>query len=132
MLELIVEDLPAEQGGWPSFSTSWINAFSHTDYARLNLARVLVCNPEVLVMHKPTVDFDDRERLELIKLLREHVDEKGIELPAQSSATRRLRTVFFTSSSTAGVNNADAVFKVSLKDGVHPIPKENVSEGMLI
>lgn len=83
-------------------------------------------------MHKPAADFDDRERCKIIHLLREHVDEKGIDLPPESKRTRRPRTLFFTSSTILGIQTADCVFKVSLKDGIHPIPKENVGDALLM
>jgi len=137
MLKLIHEDFEG-QVGMPNRPTlesrqdGWAAWFSHTDYARLNLARVLVENPEVCCIHKPSATFDDRERENIISLLREHVDEKGIELPVDSKVSRRPRTVFFTAISTIGVAQADAVYKVSLQHGVHPIPKTAVNEGMII
>lgn len=113
-------------------SSSWSQRLSNTDYSRLNLARVFCENPEILVMHKPAADFDDRERCKIIHLLREHVDEKGLDLPPESKRTRRPRTLFFTSSTILGIQTADCVFKVSLKDGIHPIPKENVGDALLM
>jgi len=132
--EILMQELDNEYGDDKrrrSHDTTWVASLSHTDYARLNLARVFVGNPEVLVMHKPVATFDDREREHITDLLREHVDEKGIEL-SESKFTRRPRTLFFTSSTTIGVKKADLVYKVSLKDGVRPIPKESVSHGLLM
>lgn len=128
MLELITEDPEVEE----RLNAKWSGELSHTDYARLNLARVLVGDPEVLVIHKPALLFDDREREKTIQLLRDHVDERGLEMPVATRRFRRPRTVFFTSMSAVAVRKADAVYKVSLKDGVRPIPKDNVHDGLLI
>ena len=41
----------------------------------LNLARALVANPEILVIHKPTLGFDDDLADNTIQVLREYVDK---------------------------------------------------------
>merc|ERR1712174_121356 len=40
-----------------------------SDVARLNLARALVINPEVLVMHMPCISFTDVENEDMMKLI---------------------------------------------------------------
>mmetsp|Transcript_77863 Transcript_77863/g.166990 ORF Transcript_77863/g.166990 Transcript_77863/m.166990 type:complete len:860 (-) Transcript_77863:76-2655(-) len=115
----------------PETAREWASKFSQTDFARLNLVRVFAMNPEVLAIHKPAVYFDDRERIQITGLLREHVDQRGIELPSKDRAFRRPRTVFFTSSTAAGVKEADMVYKVSTKDGLCQIKKESVSTSWL-
>jgi ABC-type multidrug transport system fused ATPase/permease subunit len=114
-----------------STDCTWAASLSHTDQSRLNLARVLVGNPEVLIMHKPVASFDDRERENITELLREHVDEKGIGI-SESKLARRPRTLFFTCTSAIGVKKADTVYKVSMKDGIIPIAKESVTNGLLM
>jgi ABC-type multidrug transport system fused ATPase/permease subunit len=112
-------------------SHSWATILSHTDFARIKLARVLVSNPECLIFHKPGETFDDFERRHIIGLIRAHVDEKGIELPPELRKYRRPRTVFYTSSSVAGIESADCIFKVSTDAGVMPIEPDKLDDGLM-
>jgi len=91
---------------------TWASFLSHTDYARLNLARAFIMNPECLVIHKPDMVFSSDEVTSVMELLRKHVNERGLELPEKTRAVRRPRTVFFTSVTIQGVNFADRVFEV--------------------
>ena len=93
----------------------WMSQLSYTDRARINLARALITNPEVLVVHKPALFFDDGDAKLVLDLLREHVDERGLELPKEGKRHRRPRTVFFTCAKIVGVTLADKVFEVRLK-----------------
>jgi len=104
---------------------SWAKRFSHTDFSRLNLARALCMNPECLVMHKPALVFDEADVKVVLGLIRAHVDERGIELDASARRLRRPRTVFFTSSRMAGVQQADAVYKMSM-NGLTQVDKSSV------
>lgn len=97
---------------------AWKAFLSETDCARLNLIRVLVANPEVLVMHKPTMYFSDSVREDMMSLLKEHVVQKGIELPEADKKWRRPRTVFFSAETAATLIYADEVYEVSGKTGV--------------
>jgi len=95
----------------------WRAMFSHTDYVRLNLARAFVLNPEVLVIHKPDCVFSNSEVPGIMDLLKRHVDERGLELPASGREKRRPRTVFFTATTVEGMKVADQVFKVERARG---------------
>jgi len=90
----------------------WASMLSHTDYARLNLARALIMNPECLVLHKPDMVFSLEEVETIMTLIRRHVNERGLELSERSRSVRRPRTVFFTATTMHGVNVADRVFEV--------------------
>lgn len=107
--------------GLGDLRANWVAKFSHTDYVRLNLARALVVNPEVLVIHKPECVFSAGEVSGIMKLLRAHVDERGLELPEEGRPYRRPRTVFFTTTTAEGVNMADHVYKVQRKPSATPI-----------
>jgi len=81
----------------PKVDKSWQNLMSHTHFPKLSLARALIMNPEVLVMHKPMLGFNRGESLKVAQLLREHVDQKGLCLNEEERFFRRPRTVFFSS-----------------------------------
>jgi len=110
----------------------WQARLSHTDRAKLSLARAFVMNPEILVLHKPALAFNELNSKEFINMIRSHVDERGVELPVDQRFARRPRTVFFTSSTTAGLKSADEVYEVSAALGLRKIiskvqPKSQVS-----
>jgi len=102
----------------------WVSSLSYTDFARINLARAFIMNPECLVLHKPALAFDDSEARAIIKLLRLHVDERGLDLPEEKRHFRRNRTVFFTAASMDAIEHADMIYEVSTKHGTLPISKE--------
>jgi len=103
---------------------NWMSKLSYTDFARLNLARAFVMNPECLILHKPSLRFDDNEKKNVIKLLRDHVDHRGLKLSDETRRFRRRRTVFFTCATQAGVNSADLVYEISRENGLRSISRE--------
>lgn len=103
----------------------WTTSLSHTDCSRLSLARVFVMNSEVIVLHKPAINFNQQEADEVVDLFREHVNKRGLELPEETKNFRRPRTLFYTTAVNRGLEVADAVIKVS-RDGLVPIVKETV------
>merc|ERR1712217_55529 len=102
-----------EQGTGNEIDKSWHAKFSNTDFARLNIARALIMNPECLVMRMPLITFSDDLAEKMTSLLRLHIGEKGLELPEAARALRRPRTVFFTSSTLERCRAADSVYEVS-------------------
>eukprot|EP00930_Biecheleria_cincta_P018412 TRINITY_DN14351_c0_g1_i3.p1 TRINITY_DN14351_c0_g1~~TRINITY_DN14351_c0_g1_i3.p1 ORF type:complete len:569 (+),score=63.45 TRINITY_DN14351_c0_g1_i3:147-1853(+) len=110
---------------------SWSALFTHTDYARLCLARVFLMNPEVLVIHHPVMSFGAHCRIEMLKRLREHVSERGIGLPT-GKHMRRPRTMFFSASFVNELDVADRVFYVASNSGLREIvDREELTTGLL-
>jgi ATPase subunit of ABC transporter with duplicated ATPase domains len=109
----------------------WTASLSDTDHARMTLARVFIMNPECLVFHKPVLMFNEQEAERMLRNVRAHVEEKGICLAdPRGQRFRRPRTVFFTSSTLAGVTAADRVYRVCA-EGVWPIDKDKVDYRLL-
>eukprot|EP00928_Gymnodinium_smaydae_P071430 TRINITY_DN55018_c0_g1_i1.p1 TRINITY_DN55018_c0_g1~~TRINITY_DN55018_c0_g1_i1.p1 ORF type:complete len:855 (-),score=126.34 TRINITY_DN55018_c0_g1_i1:175-2739(-) len=90
----------------------WYKKLSPSDRKMVNIARALIYNPNLLILHRPVddVDFDKGELVMCI--LRDFVDQRGIELDMATAASRRPRTAFFT----GGDHNA--AFKGSVVDYV--------------
>lgn len=109
---------------------AWAKRFTSTDFARLNLARALVMNPECLVMHMPLITFSDEQAKKTLELLRAHIDERGLELPEEGKKFRRPRTVFFSSSALDRCTLADEVFEVSRGHGLRPVPRASEVRGL--
>jgi len=126
-LELVEE--PSDMEERAKVFRSWMSMLSYTDFARINLARAFVMNPECMILHKPSLAFDDDEAPQIIKLLRQHVDEKGLAIEGGWSSRRR-RTVFFTTASVAAMENADMIYEVSTKKGAVAVSKDEALENL--
>jgi hypothetical protein len=96
----------------------WRFYLTDTSATRLCLARAFIMNPEVLLIHKPTNAVNASECELFIDMLRRHVEEKGLELPADERRIRRPRTVFFTTAESGWVDGADRCYEVSEKNGI--------------
>eukprot|EP00929_Paragymnodinium_shiwhaense_P104597 TRINITY_DN6916_c0_g1_i2.p1 TRINITY_DN6916_c0_g1~~TRINITY_DN6916_c0_g1_i2.p1 ORF type:complete len:907 (-),score=214.76 TRINITY_DN6916_c0_g1_i2:75-2795(-) len=96
----------------PAEETSWHSRLSHTGLARMALLRAMVMNPEVLIMHKPFVNFNDSEVVDFSKMLKQHVEEKGLYMPPELRRFRRPRTVLFSTGTRLGMQAASDIFRV--------------------
>merc|ERR1712032_513820 len=93
------------------------------------LARALIANPEVLILHMPVILLDEISAKQVLGVLRDMVDSRGVE---QNSATFRLRkprTVVMTVSSRSSVEIADRVLYVD-KDGSNKVGKCDITDDM--
>jgi len=59
---------------------AWRTSMCYTEEALVHIARALIMNPEVMVLHRPISHFDERMQKHLMNLLTEHVQERGIEM----------------------------------------------------
>lgn len=91
----------------------WINVLSQTQQALLSIARGLIANPEILVIHKPTSVLNDAMTENVLALLRENVANKGLNMDKETFAFRRPRTVVMTSARQRAIAIADYVFKIT-------------------
>ena len=57
---------------------------SRSDRALLHITRALIYNPEVLVIHNPTLLLDSQLQQRTLEALRAFVDERGLEMPPES------------------------------------------------
>eukprot|EP00746_Dinoflagellata_sp_MGD_P047984 gnl/MRDRNA2_/MRDRNA2_21887_c0_seq1.p1 gnl/MRDRNA2_/MRDRNA2_21887_c0~~gnl/MRDRNA2_/MRDRNA2_21887_c0_seq1.p1 ORF type:complete len:339 (-),score=51.96 gnl/MRDRNA2_/MRDRNA2_21887_c0_seq1:329-1246(-) len=108
---------------------NWYHVLSLTESILVHLARALIANPEVLVVHKPTLAFSDDTAQIVLRCFRRYVDEKGVDEDPSEIHHRRPRTCIFTASRHAGVDIADQVFVVGA-DGTFEVPKEKVTQEM--
>lgn len=109
---------------------NWRDVLSLTQRVLLNLARALVSNPEVLIIHKPTLVFDDDLGEHTFDVLREFVDEKCLVMDPAMWSHRRPRTCVATTVHAKGIQIADKVFEVS-RDQVREIDRDNIPEALL-
>jgi len=91
----------------------WQEHIPYTEKAKIHLARAFIMNPEVMVLQRPLSHFNPHDQQIICKLLREHVTNRGLELPEAPEGMRRPRTVFFSSETKEQAEQADIVWQVS-------------------
>jgi len=78
-----------------------------TQKANVHLARALIMNPELLVFHRPFMNYPNRPDADIANILKEHRDNRGFEMDPKQKYTRRPRTMFFTPDSDEDAQIAD-------------------------
>ena len=91
-------------------------ACSSQHKALLVIARALIANPEVLLMHTPTATLDDRLAKRTLETLRAFVDDRGLENHETEIEHRRPRTLIFTTYRAEVRNYVDAAYHI-VSDG---------------
>lgn len=88
-----------------------------TEKTLMNIARAFIANPNILCLHRPTMRLDADASMNLYRLLRTMVDEKGLELDSDRRvwATRRPTTVIITQTRKEGFEFVDDVYTVDGK-----------------
>eukprot|EP00746_Dinoflagellata_sp_MGD_P061519 gnl/MRDRNA2_/MRDRNA2_26018_c0_seq1.p1 gnl/MRDRNA2_/MRDRNA2_26018_c0~~gnl/MRDRNA2_/MRDRNA2_26018_c0_seq1.p1 ORF type:complete len:259 (-),score=34.80 gnl/MRDRNA2_/MRDRNA2_26018_c0_seq1:510-1247(-) len=106
---------------------NWSEVLSASDRQVVHLARALIANPEVLVIHKPTLMFDEQTARLVFKALRVYVDEQGIEQDPSRRMFRRPRTCICTITRPQGIEIADKILLIS-EEGARELAKNEVTE----
>lgn len=91
---------------------TWMDKLSRSEQKRFQLARAFVYDPDVLVIHKPVDELDGDLKNTILGLLREFVDKRGLELPAETLHKRRPHTVIFSGGSSSSHPISDIVWRV--------------------
>jgi len=91
------------------------NSLPFTEKCLLHLARALVMNPEVLILHKPLEHFDYVFARRVVEILREFVDLRGLEKPRETLHLRSPRTCIFSVGHLDNLEDVDTLLQVSNK-----------------
>lgn len=94
-------------------SLDWGDILSTTQRVLLSHARALIANPEILVIHKPTIMFDEATAKNTLTCLSEFIDKRGLCMDEAKIAYRRPRTCIITATRPQGIEAADHVFRVT-------------------
>jgi len=86
---------------------AWRDSLCYTEKAVVHIVRALVMNPEVMVLHRPIVHFAHKQQNMFMKLLKEHVDARGLEMGEHPKELRRPRTVVYSTDFPWAANMAD-------------------------
>ena len=77
-------DYVRSDGDTVEWMTNNAAVLSRSDRAMLHITRALIYNPEVLVIHNPTLLLDSQLQQRTLEALRAFVDERGLEMPPES------------------------------------------------
>lgn len=105
----------------------WDDVVSENQRKLLNIARALINNAEVICLHKPMAKLDPGAPEMVVKVLHEHINEKGLHLDSDS-AMRRPRTVFLSSANLSAVLKAHSIFSVSREHGISKLTHEEAKQ----
>jgi len=105
----------------------WSVKVSQTQRQLLSLARAFIGNPEFLCVHKPIQVLDDFTASKVLELLKEFVDNKGIECDPAEFVARRPRTCFVTSNRKLNLDLADTILYIRGSSGIQ-VSKEAVKD----
>eukprot|EP00747_Dinoflagellata_sp_TGD_P083539 gnl/TRDRNA2_/TRDRNA2_162161_c0_seq2.p1 gnl/TRDRNA2_/TRDRNA2_162161_c0~~gnl/TRDRNA2_/TRDRNA2_162161_c0_seq2.p1 ORF type:complete len:306 (-),score=14.52 gnl/TRDRNA2_/TRDRNA2_162161_c0_seq2:115-1032(-) len=109
----------------------WNAVLSHTERRLISLARALIANPEMLIIHKPTAGFAEGQAHLILGLLRAFVDKRGVEQDESRWYMRRPRTCIMSGMRTASVELSDQIYRVSRTDGIQLLESSAVTPDML-
>lgn len=109
----------------------WTKCFSMTQRHLLNLARALIVNPNLLCMHRPLNVFGDPAARRILKVFKNHINNRGLRCDSESRHRRRPRTIILTSSRGISVKVADRVYHISRSRGVQEIRQDEATSEML-
>jgi len=96
----------------------WSLKVSQTQRQLLSLARAFIGNPEFLCVHKPIQVLDDFAANKVLELLREFVEDKGIECNPAEFDVRRPRTCFVSSNRKLNQDLADTILTIRGSSGI--------------
>eukprot|EP00929_Paragymnodinium_shiwhaense_P100186 TRINITY_DN6232_c0_g1_i1.p1 TRINITY_DN6232_c0_g1~~TRINITY_DN6232_c0_g1_i1.p1 ORF type:complete len:1010 (+),score=275.61 TRINITY_DN6232_c0_g1_i1:74-3103(+) len=108
---------------------AWEETVSSAEIAKIHLARALIVNPEILVLHRPLAPYDKHTADLVLNLIMEHREKKGLEIAFDSvkkQDRRRPRTVFFTPTTKKQSLRADIIWEVdgNQRDIIEIQPKD--------
>jgi len=95
-----------------------IQALPYSEKAKVNLARALIMNPEVLVLQRPLANFNETTGSIMFDVIREHIANRGYALPESTCKERRPRTVFMSPVSAKELRGVDFIWEVDQGKGM--------------
>jgi len=105
-------------------ATAWIASLSHCQRAKVNLARALVMNPELLLLQRPLCHFDRKQHHDVRDIMVEHVKNRGFGMPRETVEYRRPRTLIFVPTFQKEMDIADQIWTIDSDTGsLHSVPR---------
>jgi ABC-type uncharacterized transport system fused permease/ATPase subunit len=104
----------------------WSQVLSQSQQRLLSIARALIANPDVLVMHQPLRHLDEAACTRVMKVLKEFVADRGVALQSRERPFRRPKTCIMTSGDAMSMCYADRVYLSSQETGISLLTAEQV------
>jgi len=81
-------------------ATEWQRTLSSSEVRLISIARAIITDPHLLVLHRPLAGLDEHLALRVLETLREFVDNRGVHMGDEEGSNQlgELRTVVFTCS----------------------------------
>lgn len=108
---------------------NWDSHLSLTQKMSLHLARALIANPDMLILHKPTIAFDSDTASDIMKTLKKFVEHRGLCFDANIGLRRR-KTCIITKTRLEGCEMADKIFWVQ-KTGVKAVGLDELPDRLI-
>jgi hypothetical protein len=105
---------PQEEGSDDGSPPPWHLRLSQSERKMVHLCRAFMYNPEILVLNKPLDDGDMDESMKFLEMLREFVDNRGVEMPPSLLSARRPRSAFFSGGMDASADEAKEISDLQL------------------
>jgi len=106
-------DEPDKAEGQKKDPERWQVSFPFSELAKVHLARVFVMSPEVAVFQRPLLHISQgSSRAQVLRMIRNLADNRGVHLPQESAHRRRPRTVCFTPELEAEAEHADRIWTI--------------------
>jgi len=93
----------------------WFDKLNYTERAKLHLARAMIMNAELMVMHRPLFHFDGAVGRKMMNLIKQHHKNRGLCMPLTTLNRRRPRTVFLTVEKEWQENATDIIWRLDDK-----------------
>jgi hemin transport system ATP-binding protein len=89
----------------------------------IHLARAFIVNPEVLVIHQPTLLLGKDRSHEVAKALKSYVQDRGLVMDPETQYLRRPRTLIFTCYDTFTASFANDKFEMAFEENPYGVLK---------
>lgn len=108
----------------------WKSILSLSELCLLNLARAFIANPNVLLIHKPTMVFNHQKSVMIMEMIRSFVNDRGIEVDPNRHHQRKPRTCIITGHHRAAAEMSDVVYFIRQGEAMRKVRKDEVSAMM--
>mmetsp|Transcript_39292 Transcript_39292/g.87824 ORF Transcript_39292/g.87824 Transcript_39292/m.87824 type:complete len:822 (-) Transcript_39292:77-2542(-) len=120
----LAEELKQESG-----RSVWQEPLTYTEKVKISLARALIMNPDVLVLHRPFHHFDIGTADDVLQVIKEHHENRGLCLPVEDKTGRRPRCVVFSPETVAQAVQAHMLWQIDHIDKtVREVGKNELNE----